>query len=97
MDYINRFQLIRATLDHKKGDLDYKRLLSTIDRDQVTRRIEKLYPEWAETAGFFITEEPIEEEKWSKLPEKEKREISGLNEKIKKSEDLEAVIKTLEK
>ena len=38
----------------------------------------------------------MEEENWSKLPEKEKRRLSRLLEKTKKLESLDAVIKELE-
>ncbi len=95
MNYINQLKLIRATLDHQSGWLDYKELLSTVDRHQIKKRIEKTNPELTGIDDFFITEESIEEENWSKLPKKEKRKISRLNEKIKKSEDLDTVIKDL--
>lgn len=96
MNYINQFQLIQAMLDHKSGYLDYKELLSTVDRGQIMRSIEKSNPELKGIDAFFITEDSIEEEKWSELPKKEKRKISRLNEKIKKSEDLKIVIEALE-
>ncbi len=96
MNYINQFQLIQATLDHKSGYLDYKELLSTVDRGQIMKSIEKSNPELKGIDVFFITEDSIEEENWSKLSKKEKRKISRLNEKIKKSEDLKIVIEALE-
>ncbi len=43
----------------------------------------------------MVTEDTIEEENWFKLPEKEKRKISSLAEKAKKSEDLKTVIRDL--
>jgi len=95
MNYINQFKLIKAMLDHKSGYLDYKELLSTVNRHQIMKRIEKSNPELTGVGDFFITEESIEEENWSKLPKKEKRRIARLNEKIKKSEDLDTVINDL--
>ncbi len=96
MNYINQFKLIQAMLDHQSGRLDYKELLSTVDRHQIKKWIEKTNPELIGIDDFFITEESIEEENWSKLSQKEKRKLSGLNEKIKKSENLNAVIKELD-
>jgi tetratricopeptide (TPR) repeat protein len=81
--------------DQESGDLDYKELLSTVNRDQVFKRIEKTYPEMVGTGKFLVTEDTIEEENWSRLPEKEKRKISSLAEKAKKSEDLKTVIRDL--
>jgi len=95
MNYINQFELIKAILDHKSGYLDYKALISTVNRDQIMKRIEKTNPELKGIGSFFITEEPIEEENWSKLPKRDKKRILRLNEKIKKSEDLAIVIKDL--
>ena len=74
MYYINQFKLIRATRDHQSGWLDYKELLSTVDRQQIMKRIEKTNPELIGTGNFFITEESIEEENWSKLPNIRKEE-----------------------
>ncbi len=96
MNYINQFELIKAMLGHKSEGLDYKELLSTVNRPQIMKRIEKTNPELKGIDDFFITEDPIEEENWSKLPKKEKRKIAKLNEKIKKSEDLETVIQDLD-
>ncbi len=84
MDYINRYKLIKAVFDQESGDLDYKELLSTVNRAQVFKRIEKTYPEMVGTGQFLVTEDTIEEENWFKLPEKEKRKISSLAEKAKK-------------
>ena len=95
MNYINQFKLIQAVRDHQSGWLDYKELLSTVDRHQIKKRIEKTNPELIGIDDFVITEESIEEENWSKLPKKEKKKILRLNKKIKKSEDLETVIKDL--
>ena len=96
MYYINRFKLIRAVFDHQSGSLDDKELLATVNRDQVFKRIEKTNPERIGTGQFLITQETMEEENWSKLPEKEKRRLLKLLEKTKKSESLDAVIKELE-
>ena len=95
MNYINQLQLIKAILDHKSGWYDHKALMSTVNRHQIMKRIENTNPELKGIGGFFITEEPIEEENWSKLPKRDKKRISRLNEKIKKSEDLDIVINDL--
>ncbi len=95
MNYINRFSLIQTMLDPENRELDYKELLSTVDRNQIMKRIEKTNPELKGTGSFFITEEPVEEEKWSKLPNREKKKLLRLYEKLKKSEDLDAVITDL--
>jgi tetratricopeptide (TPR) repeat protein len=95
MNYINQFKLIQAMVAHQGGRLDYKELLPTVNRHHIMKSIEKTNPELSGIDSFFITEETMEEENWSKLPKKEKRAISRLNEKIKKSEDLETVIKDL--
>lgn len=95
MNYINQLKLIKTMLDNKSGSLDYKELMSTVNRHQIMKRIKKTNPELMGIGDFFITEEPIEEENWSKLPKKEKKKIAGLNEKIKKSVDLDTVINEL--
>ena len=59
MNYINQLKLIRAMLDHQNGWLDYKELLSTVDRHQIKKRIEKTNPELIGIDDFFITEDPI--------------------------------------
>ena len=45
MNYINQFKLIQAMVDHQSGRLDYKELLSTVDRHHIMKRIEKTNPE----------------------------------------------------
>jgi hypothetical protein len=95
MNYINQLKLIKTMLDNKSGCPDYKELMSTVNRHQIMKRIEKTNPELIGKGDFFITEESIEEENWSKLTKEEKKKISKLNEKIKKSEDLDIVIKDL--
>ena len=97
MNYINQFKLIQAMHDQKSGYPDYKELLSTVNRNQIFKKIEKTNPELIGTGNFFITEETIEEENWSRLPKKEKKKLLGLNEKIKKEEDLDTVIKDLDR
>jgi len=95
MNYINRFELIKAMLENDGGWYDHKSLMSTVNRPQIMKRIEKTNPELKGIDAFFITEESIEEESWSKLPKRDKKRISSLNEKIKRSEDLDIVINDL--
>ena len=59
MNYINRFELIKATLDHDGEWYDHKSLMSTVNRHQIMKRIEKTNPELKDIDAFFITEEPI--------------------------------------
>lgn len=96
MSYINQYILIKATQDCKSGYLDRKGLMSTVNRHQIMKRIEKTNPEFIKTGRFYITEEPIEEENWSKMSETEKKKILRLYEKIKQSKDLDSVIRDLE-
>ncbi|KKM00802.1 hypothetical protein LCGC14_1800800 [marine sediment metagenome] len=53
MNYINHYKLIRATQDCKGGYLDRKELMSTINRHQIMKRIEKTNPECIETGRFI--------------------------------------------
>ncbi|MDF1573195.1 MAG: hypothetical protein P1P82_16425 [Bacteroidales bacterium] len=95
--YINRFKLIYAILDNSGRSLDHKELLSTVDRHQIFKKLEKSNPEMKEFGKFIITEQSLEEENWSLLTEKEKTGILKLYEKIKKSADLaDVIVKLLE-
>jgi len=95
MYYINRFSLIEAMLSQKSGYLDYKKLLSTADRHQIMRRIEKTNPASVQAGRFFITEEPLEEENWSKMAKSDKKKLNRLNENIKKLKNLDNAIEVL--
>jgi len=96
MNYINQYKLIKAMQDCESGYLDRKELMSTVNRHQIMKRTEKTNPEILKTGRFNITEEPIEEENWSKMSKTEKKTILRLNEKIKKAKDLDSVIRGLE-
>ncbi len=93
MGYINRFELILTLL---KGTLpDHSELLSKVNRQEVLGKIYKKEPELKNISEFYITENPVEEEKWSGIPGKDKKKILKLNSKIKKSIDLGRVITEL--
>ncbi|MCD6566620.1 MAG: hypothetical protein J7K53_11845 [Bacteroidales bacterium] len=95
MNYINQYELIKATLNSDGEYLDHKKLLSTVNRNKIIKKIEKIYPEIIKYGKFYITELPVEEEKWSLIKKSEKKRILRLNEKIKKSLNLNKVIKEL--
>lgn len=95
MNYINKFDLIKAIENNEEEYLNYKQLISTVDRDQIIKKINKTNPELVKFQKFYITEEPVEEKNWSLLKNKEKKKILRLNEKIKKSLKLDNVIKKL--
>jgi hypothetical protein len=93
MGYINKFDLILALLEGTP--LDQSDLLSRVNRQEVLSKIYKKEPELNNVGKFFITENPTEEEKWSKIPGRDKKKILKLNSKIKKSVDLVKVISAL--
>lgn len=95
MRYINQFKLIHAITEHKDGWLNYKELLSTVNRQQIMKKLQKSNSGLKGISDFFITEEPIEDENWLKLPERDKKKIARLNAKIKKSKNLHSVISDL--
>jgi len=95
MTYINKFKLIYAVFENVGKGLDHKELLSTVDRNQIIKKLEKGNPEMKKTGKFYITEQPVEEENWSLLAKKEKTRILKLYAKIKKSVNLDDVIITL--
>ena len=96
MNYINQYKLIRAIQISGNGLLDRKALLSIVDRNQIFDKLQKTNHESINAGKFLITEEPIEEENWSKMPQADKRKIWRLNEKIKRSQSIKDVIKDLE-
>ncbi len=49
-------------------DLDQDQLISTVDREKNLNISYKSKPKLQEIDKFYITEDPIEEEKWSKIP-----------------------------
>lgn len=94
MFYINQFELLKAI--NRDGEyLDHKKLISTVNRGQIIDKIEKVNPDIIKYGKFYITELPVEEEKWGLLKKSEKKKILKLNEKIKKSLNLDKVIKEL--
>lgn len=93
MGYINKFDLILALLEGTP--LDQSELLSRVNRQEILRKIYKKEPELENIGKFFITENPVEEEKWSEIPGRDKKKILKLNSKIKKSLDLGRVITEL--
>jgi len=90
MNYINRFELIKAIINGVH--LNQAQLISTVDRKKVLNKIYKNEPELQDIGKFHITDNPIEEENWSKVPRKDKRKILKLNSKLKKSIKLDEVI-----
>ncbi|MCK5136296.1 MAG: hypothetical protein KAR19_10960 [Bacteroidales bacterium] len=60
MNYINQFELIKAMLGHKSEGLDYKELLSTVNRPQIMKRIEKI--ELAYKSYFLLSDLDIDEQ-----------------------------------
>ncbi len=95
MNYINQYELIKSTLNTDVEFLDHKKLLSTVNRTKIIKKIEKINPEIIKYGKFYITELPIEEEKWSLIKKSEKKRILRLYEKVKKSLNLDNVIKEL--
>ena len=93
MGYINKFDLILAL--QEGSTLDQFELLSKVNRQEVLSKIFKKKPELENIGKFYITENPVEEEKWSKIPGRDKKKILKLNSKIKKSIDLGKVITEL--
>jgi len=95
MNYINKYELIKA-ISTKEGEyLDHKQLISTVDRNQIIKKINKTNPELVKFDKFYITEEPVEEKNWSLLKKNEKKKIIRLAEKLKKSLNLDKVINKL--
>lgn len=93
MSYINKFDLIKAVT--KGVDLDHVQLISMIDRQKVLNKIYKKEPELQDIGKFYITDNPIEEENWSKMSKKDKEKIIKLSYKVKKSINLEKMITEL--
>ena len=95
MNYINQFDLINAISNSDGGYLDHKKLISTVDRHQIIKKINKTFPEIIKYEKFYITETPVEEKNWSLIKKDEKKKILRLNEKIKNSLKLDKVINKL--
>lgn len=95
MNYINQFDLINAISNSDGGYLDHKKLISSVDRHQINKKIDKTFPEIIKYEKFYITETPVEEKNWSLIKKDEKKKILRLNEKIKKSLNLDKVINKL--
>jgi len=79
------------------GHLDQAQLISTVDRQKVLNKTYKNKPELQDIGKFYITDNPLEEEKWSKLPGKDKKRILNLNSKLKKSKNIDKTIIELTK
>ena len=90
MSYINKFELIKAIINGEH--LDHAQLISMVDRQKVLNKIYKNEPELQDIGKFYITNNPIEEENWSKIPIKDKGKILKLNSKLKKSINPDKVI-----
>lgn len=95
MNYINQFDLINAISNSDGGHLDYKQLISTVNRHQIIKRINKTYPKIKKYDKFYITESPVEEKNWSLIKKSDKKKMLRLNKKIKKSLRHGIVIKKL--
>jgi len=93
MGYLSRFALTEAILSGVPPDR--VQLFSTVNRQQILDKIYKHKPELREIGKFHITDDPVEEENWSKLPGKDKKKLLKLNTKVKKSIHLDKVIKEL--
>ena len=97
MNYINQYELIKAMLNDNGKRLDHKRLLSTVNRHQIRKKTEKNNPELIKAGKFYITDSQVEEKNWSLIPKIEKKKILRLYKYIKKSMNLDNVIKKLVK
>jgi tetratricopeptide (TPR) repeat protein len=95
MNYINKYELIKAILKKEGEYLDHHQLISTVDRNRIIKKINKTNPELAKFDKFYITEEPVEEKNWSLLKRNEKKKIIRLAKKLKKSLNLDKVINKL--
>ena len=95
MNYISQYDLIKTISKNDGEYLNHDQLLSTVDRNKIFRKINKINPGLIKHQKFNITEAPVEEKNWSLLKQKEKNKILRLNEKIKKSLKLDKVIKIL--
>lgn len=95
MIYINKYDLIKAVSAKKGESLNHRQLISTVDRNQIIKKIHKTNPELKKNEKFYITEAPVEERNWSLLKKNEKKKILKLNNKLKKSLNLNNVIKKL--
>jgi hypothetical protein len=71
MNYINRFKLINKLLQKKK--LDYRELLSSVDRNAVIKALKRTKE--GVPKSFRYTDEPMEEENLSKMPQKKKEQL----------------------
>ena len=71
--YINKFELIKAIMNGVP--LDHAQLISMVDRKKVLNKIYKNEPELQDIGKFYITDNPMEEENWSKIPIKDKGKI----------------------
>ena len=90
MNYINRFELIKAIMN--SVPLDHAQLISMVDRKKVLNKIYKNEPELQDIGRFYITDNPIEEVNWSEIPGKDKVKILKLFSKLKKSVDPDKLI-----
>jgi hypothetical protein len=82
MNYINEYEFIKAIL--AGGELNEEKLISTVDRDKIFIKLNKNIHE-LDSRAIVITNQAIEEEKWSEIPSMDKKSILKVNELIKKS------------
>ena len=82
MNYIHTSELVKAI--YLGGPPNERKLLLTADRELISRKIRKLKTIFNRPENLLITEEPMQEENWSKVPENDKASINKLSQKLKK-------------
>ncbi len=82
MGYINGFELLKFMLSEEIKNNNFKKLLSTVDKEKIFRKVDEYFPDTKKYRSFFITNSPIEEENLAKLKESEKDIILNLNPNI---------------
>jgi len=83
MNYINQLELIKVILNGSQVDQNY--LLSTVDRQKVLKYLYKKQHSLIDLGKFIITNQPIEEENWAKIPKIDQERIIKLYEKLKET------------
>ena len=83
MNYINRFQLIHEMVQEKP--LDAKKLLVNVDKRAVIQALQKTKE--GVPKSFKYTDEPMEEENLSKIPQNDKEHLWDIYENIKEYPD----------
>lgn len=83
MNYINTLELITALT--QGTHIDAQKMLATADREKIFRKINKLKTGLLIYENFKITQEPVEEANWAKLPEKDKERLTKIYRQIRKN------------